>query len=139
MSTLPQVVFASPRKLPKANDLNGRVVVLDIAFAADGLGKGFDKTTGRFIEALGPRLAAWVDLGGPWSTALSLAARDRGLLLPPGPRFSASGVLDRFARIPITWEPALTAEAMARLGSAWRALHAGERSSREHLDRSAVV
>ncbi|MGY3127613.1 DNA-binding transcriptional MocR family regulator [Agrococcus sp. UYP33] len=84
-------------------------------------------------------LAAWVDLGGPWSTALSLAARDRGLLLPPGPRFSASGVLDRFARIPITWEPALTAEAMARLGSAWRALHAGERSSAEHLDRSAVV
>lgn len=37
------------------------MVVLDIAFAAEGLGKGFAKTTGKFIEALGPRLAKWVD------------------------------------------------------------------------------
>ncbi|RMG94211.1 MAG: hypothetical protein D6705_16770 [Deltaproteobacteria bacterium] len=59
--TAPQVVFASPRKLPKARDLEGRVVVLDIAFAADALGKGFDRTTGRFIAELGPRLARWVD------------------------------------------------------------------------------
>jgi hypothetical protein len=55
------VVFASPRKLPRPSDLEGRVVVLDIAFAADGIGKGFDKTTGKFIEQLGARLAAWVD------------------------------------------------------------------------------
>lgn len=59
--TLPNLVFASPRKLPKAKDLQGRVVVLDIAFAAEGLGKGFDKTTGKLIEQLGPRLAKWVD------------------------------------------------------------------------------
>lgn len=58
---LPRVVFASPRKLPRPSDLDGRVVVLDIAFAADALGKGFDKTTGKFIEQLGARLAAWVD------------------------------------------------------------------------------
>jgi hypothetical protein len=55
------VTFASPRRLPRANSLEGRVVVLDIAFAAEGLGKGFAKTTGKFIEALGPRLAKWVD------------------------------------------------------------------------------
>lgn len=84
-------------------------------------------------------LAAWVDLGGPWSTALSLAARDRGLLLPPGPRFSPSGVLDRYARIPITWEPEVTAAAMARLGDAWRALHAGETPASTRLTASAVV
>ncbi|GEK80895.1 MocR-like transcription factor YczR [Agrococcus baldri] len=84
-------------------------------------------------------LAAWVDLGGPWSTALSLAARDRGLLLPPGPRFAPSGVLDRFARIPITWEPEVTADAMARLGGAWRALHAGELPDTTRLAASAVV
>jgi hypothetical protein len=41
--------------------LQGRVVVLDIAFAAVGLGRGFDKTTGKFITDLGPRLARWVD------------------------------------------------------------------------------
>lgn len=57
----PRVVFASPRKLPSPSELPGRVVILDIAFASEGLGKGFKKTTGRFIEQLGPRLARWVD------------------------------------------------------------------------------
>ncbi|MEM7155080.1 MAG: hypothetical protein AAF799_19695 [Myxococcota bacterium] len=58
---LPNLVFASPRKLPRIGALEGRVVVLDIAFASVGLGRGFEKTTGRFIEQLGPRLARWVD------------------------------------------------------------------------------
>lgn len=57
----PEFVFASPRKLPKPESLQGRVVVLDLAFASEGIGKGFLKTTGKFIEALGPRLACWVD------------------------------------------------------------------------------
>lgn len=57
----PDVRFASPRNLPRPGNLRGRVVVLDIAFAADGLGRGFDKTTGKFIENLGARLAKWVD------------------------------------------------------------------------------
>jgi hypothetical protein len=55
------LAFASPRKLPKARDLRGRVVVLDIAFASETGGKGFETTTLAFIEALGPRLVAWVD------------------------------------------------------------------------------
>jgi hypothetical protein len=59
---LPDLVFASPRKLPRAADLRGRVVVLDLAFAADGMGgPGFAKVTGRLIRELGPRLARWVD------------------------------------------------------------------------------
>ncbi|MBK6917065.1 MAG: hypothetical protein IPH07_06675 [Deltaproteobacteria bacterium] len=58
---LPTLVFASPRKLPKPADCPGRVVVLDIAFAAVAMGRGFDKTTGAFIAKLGPRLARWVD------------------------------------------------------------------------------
>lgn len=53
--------FATPRKLPKAKDLKGRVVVLDIAFAAEGSGSSFDETTLPFIQSLGARLAAWVD------------------------------------------------------------------------------
>ncbi|MCR9161964.1 MAG: hypothetical protein ACE37F_26280 [Nannocystaceae bacterium] len=61
MSTLPELRFASPRKLPRAGSLDGRVVVLDIAFAAEGLGKGFEKTTGKFIKNLDARLAKWVD------------------------------------------------------------------------------
>ncbi len=61
MTTVPQLRFASPRKLPRAGSLEGRVVVLDIAFAAEGLGKGFEKTTGKFIKNLDARLAKWVD------------------------------------------------------------------------------
>jgi hypothetical protein len=59
--SLPKLEFRSPRKLPRAASLEGRVVVLDIAFAADGIGKGFAKTTGKLIDQLGPRLAKWVD------------------------------------------------------------------------------
>ena len=59
--TQPAIVFASPRALPVADKLAGRVVVLDVAFAADGLGTSFADTTGRFIKNLGSRLAAWVD------------------------------------------------------------------------------
>jgi hypothetical protein len=55
----PALSFATPRKLPKAEQLSGKVVVLDVAFA--GLGSGFEKVTLPFIEALGPRLRAWVD------------------------------------------------------------------------------
>ena len=55
------LAFASPRKLPKARDLLGRVVVLDIAFASEAGGHSFESTTLPFIQALGPRLAAWVD------------------------------------------------------------------------------
>ena len=58
---MPALVFASPRKLPRPANLDGRVVVLDIAFAAVSLGRGFEKTTGAFITQLGPRLARWVD------------------------------------------------------------------------------
>jgi len=53
--------FLTPRTLPKAETLPGRVVVLDIAFAAEGGGSSFDKVTLPFITGLGSRLAAWVD------------------------------------------------------------------------------
>jgi hypothetical protein len=59
---LPQLAFGSPRLLPRPNKLAGRVVVLDIAFAASvGTSVSFDKTTRPFIDGLGDRLAAWVD------------------------------------------------------------------------------
>jgi hypothetical protein len=59
---LPQLYFASPRVLPKAEKLHGRVVVLDIAFASTiGTTISFDKVTKPFLDGLGDRLAAWVD------------------------------------------------------------------------------
>ena len=57
----PDLAFASPRKLPRARDLKGRVVVLDVAFASEASGGGFEKITRPFIEQLGARLASWVD------------------------------------------------------------------------------
>jgi hypothetical protein len=53
--------FASPRKLPKPKDVKGRVVVVDIAFASEASGSGFEKITKTFIDGLGSRLVAWVD------------------------------------------------------------------------------
>src|SRR5262245_34169971 len=58
---LPALVFATPRQLPAADKLVGRVAVLDIAFTADGMGTPFEEMTGPFIAALAGRLAAWVD------------------------------------------------------------------------------
>jgi len=58
---LPELAFASPRNLPDPAGLKGRVVVLDIAFAADGMGTPFEEVTGKFLSGLGDRLAAWVD------------------------------------------------------------------------------
>lgn len=59
---LPQLWFASPRVLPRADKLTGRVVVLDIAFASTvGTSISFDRVTRPFLDGLGDRLAAWVD------------------------------------------------------------------------------
>jgi hypothetical protein len=59
---MPQLMFASPRALPRADRLHGRVVVLDVAFAATiGSTVSFDLVTRPFLEALGDRLAAWID------------------------------------------------------------------------------
>ena len=58
---MPDLAFASPRKLPKPQELSGRVAVLDVAFASEASSGGFEKITLPFINGLGPRLAAWVD------------------------------------------------------------------------------
>ena len=60
-ASLPEIVFTTPRHLPDARKLRGRVAVVDIAFAADGMGTPFEATTLPFIRALGGRLAAWID------------------------------------------------------------------------------
>ena len=62
MSATPHLAFGSPRVLPRADKLVGRVVVLDVAFAATvGESISFERITKPFLDALGDRLAAWVD------------------------------------------------------------------------------
>ena len=60
-TTLPRFAYLTPRTLPPASRLEGRVAVLDVAFASEGGGASFTKTTLPFIQGLGSRLAAWVD------------------------------------------------------------------------------
>ncbi|MCS6799582.1 MAG: hypothetical protein NZ898_13855 [Myxococcota bacterium] len=57
----PHLAFGTPRKLPPAERLPGRVVVLDIAFAADVQGASFEGVTRKLIDGLGDRLAMWID------------------------------------------------------------------------------
>ncbi|NVB83480.1 MAG: hypothetical protein HOV81_34220 [Kofleriaceae bacterium] len=58
----PHLAFGSPRLLPKPEKVPGRVVVLDIAFAATvGTSVSFDLVTKPFLDGLGDRLAAWID------------------------------------------------------------------------------
>jgi hypothetical protein len=62
MTAMPHLAFGTPRKLPKASSLAGKVGVLDIAFAGvGGRNGGFESVTLPFIDGLGARLAIWVD------------------------------------------------------------------------------
>jgi hypothetical protein len=57
-----RLAFGTPRKLPKPAQLEGRVAVLDIAFAGvGGRGGSFESVTLPFIRALAERLVIWVD------------------------------------------------------------------------------
>src|SRR4029078_5765124 len=59
---MPQLAFGCQRLLPRAEKVPGRVVVLDIAFAATvGTSVSFELITKPFIDGLGERLAAWID------------------------------------------------------------------------------
>ena len=64
---------------------------------------------------------------------------DLGLILPPGPRFTTGGVLERRLRIPITLPPERTAEAMGRLSQAWQDVRGGTASRAEELRHAAVI
>ena len=61
VGSFPHLAYGTPRKLPKPDSLPGRVVVLDVAFAANAGGASYEKTTLPFIKGLGPRLAMWID------------------------------------------------------------------------------
>ncbi|QMU98276.1 PLP-dependent aminotransferase family protein [Microbacterium esteraromaticum] len=84
-------------------------------------------------------LSAWLDLGAPVSTRLALAAREHGLILPPGPRFATGGVLERRLRIPITLPPERTHTALARLRHAWRDVRDGSAEHIGEVPSAAVI
>ncbi len=57
----PRIAYGTPRKLPRSTTLEGRVAVLDVAFASNAGGASFEKVTLPFIKGLGDRLAMWID------------------------------------------------------------------------------
>jgi hypothetical protein len=56
-----QVAVATPRSLPNANSLKGRVVILDLAFAHSKPSGRHPSITHKLIEQLGDRLALFLD------------------------------------------------------------------------------
>lgn len=105
----------------------------------DAVSEGLAGMGGLTMPATPGGLSAWVDLGAPVSTRLALAAREHGLIVPPGPRFTTGGVLERRLRIPITLTPERTAQAMSRLRAAWEGLRAGASVPDRALQQTAVI
>ena len=56
-----RVAFCTPRRPPSAQRLEGRVVVLDLAFASGKPVPPYPSVTHKLIEQLGPRLACYLD------------------------------------------------------------------------------
>ena len=63
-------------------------------------------------------LAAWVELGGGSSTLLARHARDEGVRVTPGPRFTVRGTHDGWLRLPLALAPEQLDDALARLARA---------------------
>lgn len=64
-------------------------------------------------------VAAWVHLGSPVSSALTSAAREKGLLLGAGPWFGLDGEFERHTRIPITARPESIERAVQIMADVW--------------------
>lgn len=67
-------------------------------------------------------LTAWVNLGSPVSSQLTLAARSEGLQIAAGPLFGIDGAFDRFLRIPFSYSEAEIDRAVGALAAAWAAV-----------------
>jgi DNA-binding transcriptional MocR family regulator len=76
-------------------------------------------------------LVSWVDLGpGASSTRLAQTAREHGVRVTPGTRFTFRGTHDRFLRLPYTLPEDQLVTAVERLGAAAREVTRGAGGSR---------
>ncbi|MFE6994846.1 PLP-dependent aminotransferase family protein [Microbacterium sp. NPDC057659] len=105
----------------------------------EAIAAGIAALDGATMSHVPGGLSAWIDLGAPISTELSLAARSHGLILPPGPRFATGGVLERRMRIPITHDPETATEAMQRFARAWQDVRHGATPPVGVYPRTAVI
>lgn len=70
-------------------------------------------------------LTAWISLGAPVSSQLTLAARTEGLLLAAGPRFGIDGAFERFLRVPFGYSTDETDRGLTALRAAWESVSRG--------------
>jgi DNA-binding transcriptional MocR family regulator len=82
-------------------------------------------------------LTAWVGLGAPVSSQLTLAARAHGLHIAAGPLFGPEGAFDRFLRIPFSYSEEETIRGVDALAAAWHSV--GRYSMPEHSYLAEVV
>ena len=65
----------------------------------------------------------WINLGVPASSQLALAARARGVVISPGPRFGIDGEHERRLRVPFTAPPEELRAGVPLLADAWRSMN----------------
>ena len=82
-------------------------------------------------------LTAWVGLGAPVSSQLTLAARAHGLHIAAGPLFGPEGAFDRFLRIPFSYSEEETIRGVDALAAAWQSV--GRFPMPEHSYLAEVV
>jgi DNA-binding transcriptional MocR family regulator len=70
-------------------------------------------------------IASWVRIGEPVSSAMTIAARGRGLLIGAGPWFGLDGEFEQFIRVPITADAESIELAVDILADAVEDVHAG--------------
>lgn len=73
-------------------------------------------------------IASWVRLDEPVSSALTIAARSRGLLIGAGPWFGLDGEFEQFIRVPISADADAIARAIEILAAAQ-----GDVQARSHV------
>jgi DNA-binding transcriptional MocR family regulator len=64
-------------------------------------------------------LSAWAELPRPISSALAVAAHERGVRIAPGSRFGIGGAFERFVRLPYALTTPVLADVVDRLAEAW--------------------
>jgi DNA-binding transcriptional MocR family regulator len=75
-------------------------------------------------------MSLWVDLAGASSTHLARRAREHGIRITPGTRFTVAGTHDRWTRLPFTEPPGRLHEAVRGLAAAASTLPVGRGSRR---------
>ena len=83
------------------------------------------------MPAVSGGIAAWINIGLPVSSQLTIAARNHGLAITAGSRFGVDGVFERFIRVPFSYPPEHIDRGVDALAAAW---HSVTRTPMAHVE-----